>query len=100
MAEKPVTIAGRSKGVTFYRRRVDPRVQLHGPKDETFPIPLKYIDVTTTAHATLDVLQESRIDDDWKIDVNRNLSEPWTRFTEFTLLIEKILKVLCGTEGG
>ena len=32
------------------------------------PIPLKYIDVTRTTHTNLDVKQEKRIDDYWKID--------------------------------
>ena len=56
---------------------VEPRVQLCVPKEETFPIPLRYIDVVRTTHTTLDVLQESRTDDCW-IDANRNLSETWT----------------------
>ena len=63
----------------------DPRVQLHVPKGETFPIPLKNIDVTRTTHTNLDVLQEKRIDDDWKVDVDRSLSDPWTGFKTFTI---------------
>ena len=40
-----------SPGKTFGRSKVtchhnEPRVQLHVPKEETFPVPLKYIDVT------------------------------------------------------
>ena len=31
-------------------------------KEETFPIPLKYIDVSRTTQTNLDVMQESRID--------------------------------------
>ena len=31
------------------------------PKEESFPIPLKYIDVTRTFHTNLDVKQEKRI---------------------------------------
>ena len=37
----------------------------------------------------LDVKQENRIDDDWNIDGSRDLSDPWTGFTQFTLLDEK-----------
>ena len=33
--------------------------------------------------------QEKRIDDYWNIDVSRDLSDPWTGFTQFTLLDEK-----------
>ena len=48
----------------IHRHHVEPRVQLHGPKEETFPNPLKYIDVTRTAHTELDVVaRKSRIDD-------------------------------------
>ena len=51
--------------------------------------PLKYIDVTTTTHTNLDVKQAKRIDDYWNIDGSRDLSDPWTGFTQFTLLDEK-----------
>ena len=72
-----------------YRHHVEPRVQLHVPKEESFPIPQKYIDVTRTAHTNLDVKQEKRIDDYGNIDGSRDLSDPWTGFTQFTLLEEK-----------
>ena len=37
----------------------------------------------------MDVKQEKRIDDDWNIDGSRDLSDPWTGFTQFTLLDEE-----------
>ena len=37
----------------------------------------------------MDVKQEKRIDDYWNIDGSRDLSDPWTGFTQFTLLDEK-----------
>ena len=40
----------------IYRHHVVPRVKLYIPKEETFPISMKYIDVTRTAHTSLDVL--------------------------------------------
>ena len=40
-------------------------------------------------HTNLDVKQEKRIDDYWNIDGSRDLSDPWTGFTQFTLLEEK-----------
>ena len=58
-------------------------------EEESFSIPLKYIDVTRTTHTNLDVKQEKRIDDYWNIDGSRDLSDPWTGFTQFTLLDEK-----------
>ena len=68
---------------------VDPRVKLYSPREESFPIPLKYIDVSRTTHTNLDVEQVKRIDDYWNIDGSRDLSDPWTGFTQFTLLEEK-----------
>ena len=47
----------------IYRHHVEPRVKLYSPSEESFPIPLKYIDVSRTTHTKLDVTQESRIDD-------------------------------------
>ena len=37
----------------------------------------------------MDVKQEKHIDDYWNIDGSRDLSDPWTGFTQFTLLDEK-----------
>ena len=76
-------------GSFIYRHHVEPRVKLHSPREESFPIPLKYIDVTRTTHTNLDVKQEKRIDDCWNIDGSRELSDPWTGFTHCTLLDEK-----------
>ena len=76
-------------GNFIYRHHVEPRVKLYSPREESFPIPLKYIDVSRTAHTNLDVKQERRIDDYWNVDGSRDLSDPWTGFTQFTLLEEK-----------
>ena len=71
------------------RHHVEPRVKLYSPREESFPVPLKYIDVSRTTHTNLDVKQDKRIDDNWNIDGSRDLSDPWTGFTQFTLLDEK-----------
>ena len=76
-------------GNFIYRHHLEPRVKLHSSRGESFPIPLKYIDVSRTTHTNLDVKQEKRIDDYWNIDGSRDLSDPWTGFTQFTLLEEK-----------
>ena len=76
-------------GNFIYRPLVEPRVKLYSPREESFPIPMKYIDVSRTTHTNLDVKQEKRIDDYWNIDGSRDLSDPWTGFTQFTLLEEK-----------
>ena len=77
-------------GNFMFRHHVEPRVnKLYSPREESFPVPLKYIDVSRTTHTNLDVKQEKRIDDYWNIDGSRDLSDPWTGFTQFTLLDEK-----------
>ena len=76
-------------GSFMFRHHVEPRVKLYSPREESFPIPLKYIDVSRTTDTNLDVMHERRIDDYWKIDWSRDLSDPWTGFIQFTLLEEK-----------
>ena len=76
-------------GNFIYRHHVEPRVKLYSPREESFPIPLMYIDVSRTTHTNLDVKQEKRIDDYWNIDGSRDLSDRWTGFTQFSLLEEK-----------
>ena len=51
------------EGNYIYRHHVEPRVKLCVSLEESFPTPLRYVDVTMTAHTTLDVLQENRMDD-------------------------------------
>ena len=76
-------------GNDIYSHHVEPRAKLYSPREGSFPIPLKYIDVSRTTRTNLDVMQESRIDDYWNIDGSRDLSDSWTGFTQFTLLSEK-----------
>ena len=49
------------------RHHVEPRVKLYMPNEESFPIPLKYIDVARTARTTLDILLEKHFDDYWNV---------------------------------
>ena len=73
-------------GNFIFRYHVEPRVKLYSQREESFPIPLKYIHVSSTTCTNLDVMQESRIDDYWNIDGSRDLSDSWTGFTQLTLL--------------
>ena len=43
------------QGDFICRHHNEPRVQLHVPKDETFPVPLKYIDVIRSTQTDQDV---------------------------------------------
>ena len=48
------------QGAFIYRHHIEPRVQLFVPKEESFPIPLKYIDVTRNyAHTSGRVARET-----------------------------------------
>ena len=53
-------------GSFMYRHHVEPRVTLYSRREESFPFPLKYTDVTRTTHTNLDVKLEKRIDDYWE----------------------------------
>ena len=45
-------------GEFIYRHHVAPRVKLYVPKEETFLIPMKYINGTRTTYTSLDVMLE------------------------------------------
>ena len=81
-------------GSFIYRHHVESRVKLHSPREESFPIPLKYNDVTRTTHTNLDAKHEKRIDDYWNIDGSRDVSDPWTGYWK-----KKLLTVFCGPGG-
>ena len=77
-------------GNFIYSHHVEPRVKLfYSPREESFPIPLKHIDVTRTTQTNLDVKQEKRTDDYWTIDGSRDLLILEQAFTQFTFLEEK-----------
>ena len=58
-------------GEFIFRHHVEPRVKLYVPREETFPVPMKYIDVTGTTYRSLE------------------LSDACTGFTRFVLLKER-----------
>ena len=64
-------------------------MKLYVPREESFLNPLKYIDVTRTTDTSLDVMLEKNIEDYWNVDGDLELSDTWTGFTRFTVLIEK-----------
>ena len=76
-------------GDFIHRHHVEPRVKLYVLSEESFPIPLKYIDITRTADIAVDVMSEKNIEDYWNVDGDRELSDTWTCFTRFTVLSEK-----------
>ena len=68
-------------GNVIYRHHVEPRVKLCVLKEESYPVPLKYIDVTRTTDTSLEFMLEKNIDDYWNVDGERELSETWTGLT-------------------
>ena len=86
-------------GSFIYRHHVEPRVKLYSPREESFPIPLKYINVTRTTHTNLDVKQEKRIDDYWNINGSRDLSDPWTVSHNLLYSTKKLLTDILGPGG-
>ena len=76
-------------GNFIYRHHVEPRVKLFVPTEESFPILLKYMDVTRNTDKTLDVMSEKRIEDYWNVDGERELSDAWTGLTIFVVLNER-----------
>ena len=52
---------------------MEPRVKLYVPREESFPLPLKYSDVTRTTDTTLDMMSEKHIED--YVDGERELSD-------------------------
>ena len=81
------------QGDFMCRHHAEHRVQLYVPKEETFNVPLKCIDVTGSTHTDLDVLQEKKIEDFRNVDSSKHLSDSRRRFTKFTLLKDKLPKI-------
>ena len=86
-------------GSFIYHHHVEPRVKTLLAERGIIPITLRYIDVPRTTHTNLDVKQEKRIDDYWNVDGSRDLSDPWTGFTQFTLLEEKSSRRIYAVRG-
>ena len=61
------------QGDFIYHHHIEARAQLHVPKEETFPVPLKDIHATRSTFTNLDVLQEQRFDDFRNMNVNKIL---------------------------
>ena len=84
------------QGDFFHCHHNEPRFQLHVPKEETLPVPLKYIDVTRSTYTDLDVMYEKRVEDYWNsirtkacqirgkvfTKFSRNMCGPGGRLTE------------------
>ena len=61
MMRKPRMTSGPLREIFTYRHHMEPRIKLYMPKEESVPIPMKYVDVTRTTHSSLDVLKEKHV---------------------------------------
>ena len=71
------------------RHHVEPRVKLHVPREESFPIPVKYIDVTRTTYTSLGVWLEKSFEDYWNVHGEKEVSDAWKGFTRVVILKER-----------
>ena len=88
MTVKPETIFGQSKGITFSLFTLNQELKLFVPNEESFPIPLRHVDVARRTNTAWDVLLKAELMIVGTL-MTRNLSEHWTGFTQFTILNEK-----------
>ena len=73
-------------GDNINRHHADLRIALYARDEKTFPVPLKYIDVTKQTKIDIESVSESTINDIWTEDKNVSLSEEWTSTTWFETL--------------
>ena len=79
-----------TSGNYIYRHHVEPRVKLYVPKEESFPIRLRYIDETRATSTTPQMYCRNAVSMIvGTLMVDRELSEAWTGFTKFTILNKK-----------
>ena len=61
-------ISGPYQETSYTVITLNQEVKLYSPREEPFPVPLRYIDVSRTTDTNLDVKQQRRIDDYWNVD--------------------------------
>ena len=62
---------------------------MHVSKEESFPIPMKNIDVTRTTFCITGRIVGENMEDYWNVDGEKELSDAWTGFTRFILMKER-----------
>ena len=69
-------------------------------KEESFPVPLKYIDVIRSTHTDLDVSQEKRIDEYWNVNEKQKFVRFVDRFYRIYVSKRDISKRMYVVPGG
>ena len=72
--------------IFFNCHHVVPREPLYLPKESSFPVPSKDLDVVRPKETNLDSVKENSTDDVWNIDGHRILSERPSVSTRFRIL--------------
>ena len=75
------------EGDFMYRYHIEPRVQLNVPKEETFPNPLKFFDVSRTTHTRSGCIEGKNLSAIFGTSMWIEFYQ--TGFTKFTWLTEK-----------
>ena len=91
-------ISGLFQETTFTVITLNRESNFYVPREESFPIPERHIDVTRATTTTSDVML--RTDDYWNVEGNRDLSDTWTCFTRFTILDENLQTDMHGPGSG
>ena len=59
------------------------------PREESYLVPLKYIDVTRTTYTLLDVLLEKHIDDYWNVEGEERIARCMDRLHKIHVIERK-----------
>ena len=73
------------RGEIIYRHHEEPGLKRYDPDNETFLIPLKYVNVMRQTQATMKNVSENVIIDIWTEAKGVKLSEGWTGTTRFQI---------------
>ena len=74
------------RGDFIYRHREELRLELHTPKNETLPIPVKHFAVMRRRRSNTDNVLDNVIPSTWTEAMDVNLSEDWTGTARFQIL--------------
>ena len=84
------------EGTYLHRHHVEPRVTVCVPKEESSPVPPRHAPRGQENNIPLGTCcRKAEEIDDWIMDDDRNLSEPWTGFTQPTSM-KNLLTDTCG----
>ena len=75
-----------TSGVFIYRHHEELRLKFYDSDNETFPIPLKYVDVMRETQNNINNVSEHLINDLWTEAKRVTLAEEWTGTTKFQIL--------------